>query len=231
MIESEADTRANRIDPVLCEAGWGLVPGSHIARELTIAPGRILGGGQRASSLSADYVLSYRGRQLAVLEAKKASLGHSAGVGQAKQYANLLKARFGYSSNGIGWYGIDMHTGVESDLALPFPAPDELWLRCFPQGNDWRERFGAVPFETGGGKWQPRYYQHNAITATLEAIAQGRDRILLTLTTGTGKTLIAFQIAWNMGERHLREFQGNEKTCRPSSPHPRSSLPVWMPAM
>ena len=200
MTETEADTRANRIDPVLRKAGWGVVPGSHIARELTIAPGRILGAGQRMAALSADYVLSYRGRQLAVLEAKRAGLGHTAGVGQAKQYAGLLKARFGYSSNGIGWYAIDMHTGAEGDMALPFPTPEELWLRCFPEGNDWRERFGAVPFETGGGKWQPRYYQHNAITAVLEAIAQDRDRILLTLATGTGKTSIAFQIAWKLFE-------------------------------
>ncbi|MCK9488647.1 MAG: DEAD/DEAH box helicase family protein [Xanthomonadales bacterium] len=198
MIETEADTRANRIDPVLREAGWGVVPGSHVARELTIYPGRILGGGQRAASLSTDYVLSYRGRVLAVIEAKRAGLGHTAGVGQAKQYAGLLKTRFGYSSNGVGWYEVDMHTGTEGSFKLPFPTPDELWLRCFPDGNDWRERFGAVPFETGGGKWQPRYYQHNAITAVLEAIAQGRERILLTLATGTGKTSIAFQIAWKL---------------------------------
>ena len=198
MIETEADTRANRIDPALRDAGWGVVPGSQVARELTIAPGRILGGGQRAAMVSADYVLSYRGRGLAVIEAKRAGLGHTAGVGQAKQYAGLLKARFGYSTNGVGWYEVDMHTGAEGSFELPFPTPDALWQRCFPEGNDWRERFGAVSFETGGGKWQPRYYQHNAITAVLEAIAQGRERILLTLATGTGKTSIAFQIAWKL---------------------------------
>lgn len=195
--ETEADTRANRIDPVLRDAGWGVVDGAQVHREL-ICPGRILGGGQRGTSLSADYVLSYRGRKLAVIEAKRAGLGHTAGVGQAKDYAARLKARFAYASNGIGWYGIDMDTGAEGDIALPFPSPDDLWLRCFPDGNDWRERFGAVPFETGSGKWQPRYYQHNAITAVLEAIATDRDRILLTLATGTGKTSVAFQIAWKL---------------------------------
>lgn len=91
-----------------------------------------------------------------------------------------------------------MATGAEGDHALPFPSPDDLWQRCFPEGNDWRDRFGAVPFETGGGKWEPRYYQHNAITAVLEAIARERTRILLTLATGTGKTSIAFQIAWKL---------------------------------
>lgn len=197
MTETEADTRANRIDPVLRDAGWGVVEGSHVARELTIKPGRILAGGKKGESLSADYVLSYRGRHLATLEAKRAGLGHTDGVGQAKNYSTHLKARFAYSTNGIGWYQIDMNTGAEGNIE-PFPTPQELWHRCFPEGNDWRDRFGAIPFETGGGKWQPRYYQHNAITAVLEAIAKGDDRILLTLATGTGKTSIAFQIAWKL---------------------------------
>ncbi len=196
-METEADTRANRIDPVLREAGWGVVEGAQIHREL-ICPGRILTGGQRGTALSADYVLSFRGRKLAVIEAKRAGIGHTSGVGQAKDYAGRLKARFAYATNGVDWYGIDMHTGDEGDIALPFPTPEQLWLHCFPDGNDWRERFGAVPFETGGGKWQPRYYQHNAITAVLEAIANDRSRILLTLATGTGKTSIAFQIAWKL---------------------------------
>lgn len=197
MHETEADTRANRIDPALREAGWGVVDGAHVHREL-ICPGRILSGGQRGTALSADYVLSYRGRKLAVIEAKRAGISHTDGVGQAKDYATRLQARFAYATNGIGWYGVDMHTGAEGETALPFPSPQQLWLRCFPEGNDWRERFGAVPFETGGGKWQPRYYQHNAITAVLEAIAQQRERILLTLATGTGKTSIAFQIVWKL---------------------------------
>jgi len=196
MTETEADTRANRIDPVLREAGWGVVEGSKIRREM-ICPGRITGGG-RVNPLSADYVLSYRDRKLAVIEAKRAGLGHTDGVGQAKDYARRLQARFAWSTNGLGWYGIDMTTGAEGDHALPFPSPQELWDRCFPEGNDWRDRFGAVPFETEGGKWEPRYYQHNAITAVLEAIARGRERILLTLATGTGKTSIAFQIAWKL---------------------------------
>lgn len=210
--ETEADTRANRIDPVLRAAGWGVVDESQIHREL-ICPGRILVGGRRGTSLSADYVLSFRGRKLAVIEAKRAGLGYTDGVGQAKNYATRLKARFAYATNGIGWYGIDMQTGAESELSLPFPTPVELWQHCYPHDNDWRERFGAVPFETGAGKWQPRYYQHNAITAVLEAIAQGKDRILLTLATGTGKTSIAFQIAWKLF--HARWNLDREPTRRP----------------
>ncbi|HEY8229493.1 MAG TPA: DEAD/DEAH box helicase family protein [Rhodanobacteraceae bacterium] len=200
MNETEADTRANRIDPVLRDAGWGVVEGSRIRREM-ICPGRITAGG-RVNPLSADYVLSFRGHKLAVIEAKRAGLGHTEGVSQAKDYAKRLQTRFAYATNGIGWYGIDMHSGREGDLALPFPSPQALWDRCFPHDNAWRDRFGAVPFETGDGKWQPRYYQHNAINAVLEAIAQGRDRILLTLATGTGKTSIAFQIAWKLFQAH-----------------------------
>lgn len=183
-------------DPALRAAGWGVVDGSRIRREL-ICPGRIQIGGKRSAGLPCDYVLFYRGQKLAALEAKKAGLGHTEGVTQAKDYATRLGARFAYSSNGIGWYEIDMETGHEGDIE-PFPSPDELWRRCFPEDNDWRDAFGVVPFEDGGGKWQPRYYQHRAINAVLESIAKGGKRILLTLATGTGKTGIAFQIAWKL---------------------------------
>lgn len=194
--ETEADTRAERIDPVLAAAGWGQ-NGSKVRREV-ICPGRIQSGGTRGRSLSADYVLIHKGHKLAVLEAKRAGISHRNGVGQAKDYATRLGSRFAYASNGLKWYGIDMITGHEADMAVPFPTPDELWDQTFASHNDWRERFGAVDFETDGGKWDPRYYQHNAITAALEAIAKGDRRILLTLATGTGKTSIAFQIAWKL---------------------------------
>jgi len=195
--ETEADTRAERIDPVLRDAGWGVVEGSRVRREV-ICPGRIQPGGRRAAPLSCDYVLLYHGQKLATLEAKRAGLPHTTGVGQTKDYAERLKARFAYASNGIAWREIDMVTGGEKDFGPPFPTPDELWERTFGEANVWRDRFGAVPFETDGGKWEPRYYQHNAINAVLEAIAKGDKRILLTLATGTGKTSIAFQIAWKL---------------------------------
>lgn len=194
--ETEADTRAERIDPVLAAAGWGQ-NGSKVRREV-ICPGRIQSGGTRGKGLSADYVLIHKGQKLAVLEAKRAGVSHRSGVGQAKDYATRLGSRFAYASNGVSWYQIDMTTGAEGDMALPFPTPDELWDRTFATQNDWRERFGAVEFETDGGKWELRYYQHRAITAALEAVAKGDRRILLTLATGTGKTSIAFQIAWKL---------------------------------
>lgn len=192
--ETEADTRAQRIDPILVAAGW---TGNMVRREV-ICPGRIQTGGKRGPSLSCDYVLIHKGHKLAVLEAKRAGLSHRNGVGQAKDYATHLGSRFAYASNGLKWYGIDMVSGKEGDLSLPFPTPDELWARTFAERDDWRERFGAVDFETDGGKWELRYYQHKAITAVLDAIGKGNRRILLTLATGTGKTSIAFQIAWKL---------------------------------
>eukprot|EP00438_Fugacium_kawagutii_P002421 Skav225967 [mRNA] locus=scaffold7540:10333:12689:+ [translate_table: standard] len=194
--ETEADTRAERIDPVLAAAGWGR-NGSKVRREV-ICPGRIQSGGTRGKGLSADYVLIHKGQKLAVLEAKRAGVSHRNGVGQAKDYATRLGSRYAYASNGLNWYQIDMVDGAEGDMDLPFPTPDELWDRTFADQNDWRERFGAVDFETDGGKWELRYYQHKAITAALEAVAKGDRRILLTLATGTGKTSIAFQIAWKL---------------------------------
>ena len=209
--ETEADTRAERIDPVLAAAGWGK-NGSKVRREV-ICPGRIQSGGTRGKGLSADYVLIHKGQKLAVLEAKRAGVSHRNGVGQAKDYATRLGSRYAYASNGLNWYQIDMTTGAEGDMVLPFPTPDELWERTFATRSAWRERFGDVEFETDGGKWELRYYQHNAVNAALEAVAKGDRRILLTLATGTGKTSIAFQIAWKL-------FQANwnlsgEPTRRP----------------
>jgi type I restriction enzyme R subunit len=104
-----------------------------------------------------------------------------------------------HSTNGHGIYRVDMVTSEEGDVD-GYLTPDELWAICFgaseAQEAYWRNRFGAVPFEDKGGHWQPRYYQHNAIQAMLTQVAKGHDRILLTLATGTGKTAIAFQIAW-----------------------------------
>jgi len=197
---NEAETRAELIDPALRDAGWGLVEASRVRREV-ITLGRLQGAGRRANPDIADYVLTYRGQKLAVIEAKKRSLAVTEGLAQAKRYAERLQTRFAYSTNGDGIYRVDMATGAEG-LVDAWPAPGELWAETFGAGggaqDNWRERFGAVPFEDKGGFWQARYYQHNAINQALEAVAAGRDRILLTLATGTGKTAIAFQIAWKL---------------------------------
>jgi type I restriction enzyme R subunit len=197
---NEAETRAEHIDPALKAAGWGVVDGSRIRREKSayeITPGRIQGGGKRNKAEIADYVLEYRNLKLAVIEAKAWDKPYTEGVAQAKRYAQKLNVRFTYSTNGQQIYGIDMHAGTEADVAS-YPTPDELWNLTFAKQNAWRNRFAAIPFEDKAGTWGARYYQDNAINAVLEAIANNKDRILLTLATGTGKTFIAFQLAWKM---------------------------------
>jgi type I restriction enzyme R subunit len=193
---NEAETRAELIDPALRSAGWGVVADSRVRRE-TICPGRIEGAGRRGKPEIADYVLAFRKHKLAVIEAKARDKGDTEGVGQAKAYAEKLQARFAFSTNGRRIYRIDMESGQEGYVER-YPTPDELWAEVFRTRNEWRDRFAAVPFEERGGTWQTRYYQHNAIENALEAIAKGSQRILLTLATGTGKTAIAFQIAWTL---------------------------------
>lgn len=202
-MRNEADTRADLIDPRLHAVGWNGQEQAVIKRE-QICPGRIMVGGKRGQSVSADYVLIYRGRKLAVVEAKKESLSYTEGVRQAKDYAERLQCRFAYSTNGHDIYQIDMLTGVEA-LVDDFLTPTSLWSLNFGEDeeqqqtytSEWRLRFSDVPLSTKGG-WQPRYYQENAINNVLESIAMGSDRALLTLATGTGKTSIAFQIAWKL---------------------------------
>jgi type I restriction enzyme R subunit len=162
------------------------------------------------SRLSADYVLVYKNRNLAVIEAKKDTLAYNEGVGQAKDYAERLNIRYTYSTNGKRIYQIDMQEGIEGEVSH-YPTPDELWEMTFPKVDTTLDKLFAVPFETKGGAWQPRYYQENAITKTLEAVADDQKRILLTLATGTGKTAIAFQIAWKLFHAKWNLKSNNKK--------------------
>lgn len=198
---NEAETRAEHIDPALAAAGWGQVDGSRILREHTITAGRLQGAGKRGRADIADYVLVYRNTKLAVVEAKAWAKPLTEGVGQAKSYAAKLAVRHTYATNGQGIYGIDMHTGLEGEMAR-YPTPDELWALTFGESEAsaaaWRKHFANVPLEDKGGTWTGRYYQETAIHRVLESVAAGNDRVLLTLATGTGKTFIAFQLAWKL---------------------------------
>jgi type I restriction enzyme R subunit len=195
---NEAETRAELIDPALKAAGWGVVEGSRIRREV-IAPGRLEGRGRRAKAEIADYVLVYRNTKIAVIEAKKRALSVTEGLAQAKNYAEKLQTRFAFSTNGLDLYRVDLKSGVEGPLTK-WPSPHELWALAFPHDNTWRDRFAAVPFEEKAGAWTLRYYQANAVNRALERVANGGKRVLLTLATGTGKTSIAFQFVWKLFE-------------------------------
>lgn len=202
---NETETRATYIDPALKAAGWGVIEGSRLRMEYPINKGRLIGHGQRSKPDKADYVLQYRNRNLAVIEAKASDKYYTEGVGQAKRYADKLQVRFCYSTNGLRIYFIDMLTGEEKDVDA-YPSPEELWNLTFPQPVDeaakqvaaLKAQLLSIPYEDRGGTFQPRYYQDIAVTKVLEAIAENKKRILLTLATGTGKTAIAFQIAWKL---------------------------------
>ena len=210
---NEAETRAELIDPKLKACGWGVVEGSKILREYHITQGKIQTGGGRGKKEIADYVLVYKGIKLAIVEAKSDELEVGEGVMQAKKYAQKLQLETTYSTNGKAIYQICMKTGEEG-LVTDFLSPDELWNKTFAEQNNWREQFAHVPFEDKSGSWQLRYYQEIAVQKTVEAIAQSKDRILLTLATGTGKTAIAFQIAWKL-------FQTRWNLKRDGSRRPR----------
>ncbi|MBY5950028.1 DEAD/DEAH box helicase family protein [Algoriphagus marincola] len=210
---NEAETRAELIDPKLKACGWGVVEGSKVLREYHITEGKIQSGGGRSRKIIADYILVHKGIKLAVIEAKSDELEVGEGVMQAKQYAEKLQLETTYSTNGKAIYQICMKTGEEG-LVAEFLSPAELWNKTFAEQNEWREKFANVPFEDKSGTWQLRYYQEIAVQRAVEAIAKGKERILLTLATGTGKTAIAFQIAWKL-------FQTRWNLQRDGSRRPR----------
>ncbi|MFA5670362.1 MAG: DEAD/DEAH box helicase family protein [Balneolaceae bacterium] len=210
---NEAETRAELIDPKLKACGWGVVEGSKVLREYRITEGKIQSGGGRGRKIIADYILVHKGIKLAVIEAKSDELEVGEGVMQAKQYAEKLQLETTYSTNGNAIYQICMKTGAEG-LVADYLSPEELWNKTFAEQNEWREKFANVPFEDKSGTWQLRYYQEIAVQRALEVIASGKDKLLLTLATGTGKTAIAFQIAWKL-------FQTRWSLQRDGSRRPR----------
>lgn len=201
MAITEADTCRKYLLPKLIEAGWDNPPHS-FTEQKTFTDGRILVVGNRTKRLPqkrADYLLRYtRDFMIAVIEAKPAYKNPGDGLQQAKEYAEILGLKFAYSTNGHGILEFDFITGKERELDS-FPAPEELWSRLRSQQNinDAVAEKLLTPCSVQLGKI-PRYYQEIAINRAVQAILQGRKRILLTLATGTGKTLIAYQICWKL---------------------------------
>lgn len=191
---NESETRAELIDPKLKEAGWGEIEGSKVLREFHITDGKIQTGGKRGLQEIADYILVYKNLKIGVVEAKAESQSVSEGVAQAKSYAQKLCINFTFATSGKEIYQISMESGIEGPVSS-FPSPDELWAKTFSKENEWKDKFSEVVTE---GQFGKRYYQEIAINRALDAIAEQKSRILLTLATGTGKTIIAFQIAWKL---------------------------------
>ena len=206
MALTESDTRAQYIDPALAKSGW---EGHLVRREFQITAGRIIGAGKRAEPSIADYLLEYKGKRLAVIEAKKWDLPHSEGVSQAIRDGNKLRLPFAFATNGQNIRQINLITGKEEDIDA-FPTPDELWALINEPKNDSIDEFRAIDFESRGGTEPVRYYQQKAVENVLEGIAKGDKRLLLTLATGTGKTKIAFQISWKLFQARWN-LQGDKK--------------------
>src|SRR3989339_99210 len=199
---NESETRAEYIDPKLKASGWGEVEGSKVLREFRITDGKIQTGGTRCKPEIADYVLVYKNQKIGVIEAKAENLEVGEGVAQAKAYAEKLQINYTYATNGKEIYEMSLATGEEKS-ALDFPTPDELWNKTFhstssgqvSDWNEWKEKFASIPNE---GEYGKRYYQEIAINNVVNAVAEEKDRILLTMATGTGKTAVAFQVAWKL---------------------------------
>ena len=198
---TEADTCRKSVLPKLVSAGWDSEPHS-FTEQRTFTDGRIIVAGgkiRRGKQKRADYLLRYtRDFPIAVVEAKANYKTAGEGLQQAKEYAEILGLKFAYATNGKNIIEFDFLTGKETELTS-YPSPDDLWRRLRDaQGlNDKQAEHLLTPYYLEAGR-RPRYYQEIAINRAVQAVLQGKKRILITMATGTGKTLVAFQICWKL---------------------------------
>ena len=205
---SEEDIKLRFITPAILNKGWAFEDIS-MEMQVKLTDGKINLKGNlvaRSKPKYADYVLYYnRATPIAIVEAKDANYSVSFGLQQAKEYAKMMDVPFAYSSNGFGFQEYDFLTGKERALGMDeFPTKEELYTRYFSEVNDGQgvtdEEMKVIeqPYCTGQDIFPPRYYQRNAVNRTVNAVAQGRNRLLLVMATGTGKTYTAFQIVYRL---------------------------------
>ena len=195
---TEEDIKLRFITPAINKAGW---KNEHIRMEYYFTDGRVIFQGKvhaRQTGKKADYLLFHAANKpIAIIEAKDNSKPLGGGMQQAMEYAQILDIPFAYSSNGDGFLEHDFLTGKETELSLEqFPTPDALYQRIInaKQLNNEALKIIEQPFYSDPYTYEPRYYQRIAVERTVEAIAKGRDRVLIVMATGTGKTITAFQI-------------------------------------
>jgi type I restriction enzyme R subunit len=203
---SERDICTKFITPALSQSGWDIH--HHVREEVNVTNGRVLVKGNsvsRAKPRRADYILYYKPNlPIAVIEAKDNNHIVGAGMQQALAYAEMMDIPFVFSSNGDGFLLHDRsgnYEPMEHELSLTeFPRPTDLWTRYrkWKGLDDTKERIITQSYYIDDVRKTPRYYQVNAINRTVEAIANGKDRVLLVMATGTGKTYTAFQIIWRL---------------------------------
>ncbi len=210
---SERDICTKFITPALSLAGWDHQ--HQIREEVNVTRGRVLVKGNsvsRAKPRRADYILYYKPNiPIAVIEAKDNNHSVGAGMQQALDYAQMLDVPFVYSSNGDAFLEHD-NTGnsarMEQELTLhQFPSPADLWrrYRLWKGIDDRKEQIITRDYYRDDIGKAPRYYQLNAINRTVEAIANGQNRVLLVMATGTGKTYTAFQIIWRLWKAGVKK--------------------------
>jgi len=193
MAYSESDTRSKLIDPSIKKSGW---LESNIVREYYFTDGRKLIGGKRGKRYFVDYLLTYKNTNLAIIEAKAESKDPLDGLQQSINYAKRLKIDFVYATNGHKIYEHSLQDG-KGKFIENYPTPHQLFERKYGKVTLKAKDVITHPFHIEGGM-KPRFYQQIAVQKTIEAITDEKDRVLLTLATGTGKTYIAFQIAYRL---------------------------------
>lgn len=206
---SEEDVKARYITPAVENAGWDK---KQIRYEYAFTAGRIILRGnitKRSKKKFADYLLFYKPNlPLAIIEAKDNTHSVGAGLQQAIEYAETLDVKFVYASNGDSFVEQDLITGEVCDIALDeFPSPEVLYHRYVSEMklSETGEKALLEPYYWVPGYKKPRYYQRVAIDRTVNAVASGRDRVLLVCATGTGKTFMAFQIIYRLWKAGIKK--------------------------
>lgn len=205
---SEEDIKLRYITPSILDKGWS-VKDITMETKVKLTDGKINLRGNlviRSKAKYADYVLYYnKATPIAIVEAKDANNSVSFGMQQAKEYATMMDVPFAFSSNGQGYQEYDFLTGKERSFSMEeFPTKEELYARFLSESNEGRglndEEKSIInqPYCTGQDIFPPRYYQRNAVNRTVNAVAQGKKRLLLVMATGTGKTYTAFQIVYRL---------------------------------
>ena len=210
---SEMDIRTKFITPAIVSAGWSSF--SQMREEYKVTNGRIIARGKickREAPLKADYVLFYKpNKPIAIVEAKDNDHTMADGIQQALQYADMMDVPFAFSSNGDGFVFHNKYiTEGPAETTLPldeFPSPETLWKMYHEQSHisPMQDVVIDEPYYSDNPDKQPRYYQMNAVNRTVETIANGQNRVLLVMATGTGKTYTAFQIIWRLWKAGIKK--------------------------
>lgn len=203
---SEDDTRVKLIDTKLYASSWSE---ENITRNYYFTDGRKLIGNKRAERKFADYLLKFQNNNLAIIEAKKQNKDALDGLSQGIEYAKTLNVPFVYNTNGDKIYEYDLRVS-RGEYIESFPSPNELFQRIYGNLKEWQHKLLTqrelyIPQKT------LRYYQKIAVDKVIEALINGKDRILLTLATGTGKTTIAFALCYRLLEARWNKENKDQK--------------------